>query len=286
MLYAIFILAISLFPPDSLHFIDSFGKFQNAQAISASREEFIFVTDIQTNQIHKFNAEGKETLTFGGSGFGNDELNVPMAIDASNGLDVYVSDYQNNRIQRYDLLLNFIATFNFNSYNLTADNSRKIYYPYGIVFLNTSEIFVLADASTYKVVKLKSLDEVSLLFGSSAEYEKITNPQKVVRGANLDIWILDKNDDCVLNYDNYGTFVRKLKNPETSPIISIAYYKNNLYILTSKSLVIYDLKKEQYGNYYNYNLNKSNDIKDLTAFREDTVLILTSKKVYKYFLNK
>jgi hypothetical protein len=80
--------------------------------------------------------------------------------------------------------------------------------------------------------------------------------------------------------------VRKLKNPETSPIISIAYYKNNLYILTSKSLVIYDLKKEQYGNYYNYNLNKSNDIKDLTAFREDTVLILTSKKVYKYFLNK
>ena len=246
MLYAIFILAISFFPPDSLYFIDSFGKFQSAQAISASREEFFFVTDIQTNQIHKFDSKGKELLTFGGSGFSNDELNIPMAIDASNGLDVYVCDYQNNRIQRYDISLNFIATFNFNTYNLIADNSRKIYYPYGIAFLNTSEIFVLADASTYKVVKLKSLDEVSLLFGSnSAEYEKITNPKKVVRGANLDVWILDKEEDAVFNYDNYGTFVKKLKNPDTSPIISIAYYKNNLYILNNKSLIMYDLKKEQ-----------------------------------------
>lgn len=287
MLYAIFILAISLIPPDSLHFIDTFGKFQNAQAVSASREEFIFVTDIQTNQIHKFNASGKEILTFGGSGFSNNELNVPMAIDASNGLDVYVCDYQNNRIQRYDLSLNYIATFNFNTYNLIADNSRKIYYPYGIVFLNTSEIFVLADASTYKIVKLKSLDEVSLLFGSSsAEFEKIINPQKVVRGANLDIWILDKDADAVLNYDNYGTFVRKLKNTETSPIISISYYKNNLYILNSRSLVIYDLKKEQYDSYYNYYVNNTENISDLTAFKEDTVLILTNKKVYKYSLNK
>lgn len=286
MLYAFLFLAISLFPPDSLNLIDSFGKFQSAQAISTSREEFIFVTDIQTNQIHKFNTEGKEILTFGGSGFSNDELNVPMAIDASNGLDVYVCDYQNNRIQRYDLLLNFIATFNFNTYDLTSDNSRKIYYPYGIAFLNTSEIFVLADASTYKIVKLKSLDEVSLLFGSnSAEYEKIGNPQKIIRGANLDVWILDKDADAVLNYDNYGTFVKKLKNPETYPIISIAYYKNNLYILNSKSLIIYDLKKEQYGKYYKYYISGSKDIKDIAVFKEDTVLILTSGKIYKFSLN-
>lgn len=287
MLYAIFILAISFFPPDSLHLIDSFGKFQSARAISASREEFIFVTDIQTNQIHKFDSKNKEILTFGGSGFSNDELNLPMAIDASNGLDVYVCDYQNNRIQRYDLSLNFIATFNFNTYNLIADNSRKIYYPYGIAFLNTSEVFVLADASTYKVVKLKSLDEVSLLFGSnSAEYEKISNPYKVVRGANLDVWILDKETDAVYNYDNYGTFVRKLINPENSPIISIAYYKNNLYILNNKSLIMYDLKKEQYGKYYNYRINKTDDIKDITAFKDDVILILTTGKVYKYSLNK
>jgi hypothetical protein len=287
LLYAFLLLAISLLPPDSLNFVNSFGKFHSAQAISTSREEFIFVTDIQTNQIHKFNSEGKEILTFGGSGFSNNELNIPMAIDASNGLDVYVCDYQNNRIQRYDLLLNFIATFNFNTYNLTADNSRKIYYPYGIAFLNTSEIFVLADASTYKVVKLKSLDEVSLLFGSnSAEYQKILNPQKVVRGANLDVWILDKDADALLNYDNYGTFVQKLENPETSPIISMAYYKNNLYILNSKSLIIYDLKKDQYGGYYSYKIKSSDDIMDIAAFKEDTVLILTTGKVYKYSLSK
>ncbi len=245
-----------------------------------------FVADNQTNQIHKYSADGKELIVFGGSGFGNDQLNMPMAIDATNGLDVFVCDYQNNRIQRYDIKLNYIASFNFNTYNLTADNSQKIYYPYGIAFLNTSEIFILADASTYKVVKLKSLDEVSLFFGSSSTgYEKIVDPQKVVRGANLDIWVLDKSVDAVLNFDNYGTFVKKLQNPETNPIISIAYYKNNLYILTGKSLIIYDLKASKFSNYYGYPVS-GNNLVDAAVLNENTVLLLAKDQVYKFTITK
>lgn len=286
MLYAFLFLALTVFPSDSLNFADSFGKFQSASAISTSREEFIFVADKQTNQIHKYSDKGRELVVFGGSGFGNDQLNMPVAIDATNGLDVFVSDYQNNRIQRYDIKLNFIASFNFNTYNLTSDNSQKIYYPFGIAFLNTSEIFVLADASTYKVVKLKSLDEVSFLFGSSSTgYEKVIDPVKVVRGANLDVWIFDKSIDAVLDFDNYGTFVRKVENPETSPIVSIAYYKNNLYILTGKSLIIYDLKSNKFSNYYGYPVS-GKGLVDLAILKEDTILLLAKDQVYKFTINK
>jgi len=285
LIYAFLFLLLTIFPPDSLNFVDSFGKFQRASAVSTSREEFIFVTDNQTNQIHKYSENGKELIVFGGSGFGNDQLNMPMAIDATNGLDVYVCDYQNNRIQRYDIKLNFIASFNFNTYNLTSDNSQKIYYPYGIAFLNTSEIFILADASTYKVVKLKALDEVSLLFGSSSTgFEKIVDPGKVVRGANLDVWILDKSVDALLDFDNYGTFVKKIQNPETNPIISMAYYKNNLYILNSRSLIIYDLKANKFSNYYGYPIS-GKDLVDIAVLKEDTVLLLAKDQVYKFTIN-
>lgn len=286
MIYALLFLVLPLFQSDSLTFISSFGNFQDASSISTSRDEFIYVSDVQSNQIYKFSENGEQLFVFGGSGFGINELNMPIAIDASNGLDIFVCDYQNNRIQRYDIKLNYIATFNFNTYNLTSDISQKIYYPYGIAFLNTSEIFVLADALTYKVVKLKSLDEVSLLFGSSnLGYEKVQNPKKITRGANLDVWILDKEEDVILNFDNYGTFVKKITNFEQNPIINISFYKNNLYILYAKSLIIYDLKSNKYLGYYNFFIAESKSINDISVLKENTILILTSKTIHKYQIN-
>ena len=286
MIYALLFLFLPLIQPDSLKYIDSFGNFQEASSISTSREEFIFVSDVRKNQIYKFSETGEELASFGGSGFGVNELNFPVSIDASNGLDIFVCDFQNNRIQRYDIKLNYIATFSFNTYNLTSDNSQKIYYPYGIAFLNTSEIFVLADASAYKIAKLKSLDEVSLLFGSSdLGYERVLNPRKITRGANLDLWLLDTEADAVLNFDNYGTFVKKLTNPEENPFISIAYYKNNLYILNNKSLIIYDLKSNKFSKYYNYSITDLKNIKDISILKENIILILTGKEVHKYLIN-
>jgi hypothetical protein len=98
---------------DTLTYTDSFGSFQNAASISASREEFIFVSDQQTNQLFKYSINGNLLQTFGGTGINENSLNGPVSVDASNGLDVYVCDNRNNRVQRYDINLHFIATFNY-----------------------------------------------------------------------------------------------------------------------------------------------------------------------------
>ena len=281
------ILSQLTFHPDSLTPVKSFGDFREAVSISSSREEFVFVSDIQTNQIYKFSKNGDLILSSGGSGFGNSQLNQPVCIDASNGLDVYACDYNNNRIQRFDLNLNFITSFDFNNYNQTADNSKKIYYPYGIVFLNTSDIFILADAMAYRVVKMQSLDEVSLLFGSTSfGFNKLTDPAKIIRGSNLDIYILDKGTDEIDQFDNYGTIIRRMKNPETEKILSISYYKDNLYILNQKSLIIYSLKTAKYLQYFNYLIDDVKNIKDLSVFNDKELLILCSSKVYKYLINQ
>jgi hypothetical protein len=221
-------------------------------------------------------------MSFGGMGFGMDELSSPQSVDASNGLDVFVCDQRNNRIQRYNLNLNPVASFDFNSYNLTADNSRKIFYPYGIAFLSTSEIFVLADATTFKVVKLKAIDEVSIFFGSGVKYDKLTNPAKIIRGASLDVLILDKQTDEIVNFDNYGTFVRRINNPENTPIINIAYYNYNLYILTSNSLIIYDLKSNSYSRYYSFAKNLSAGFIDLSVLNANIIFFLSQNSVSKY----
>ncbi|RPI18705.1 MAG: hypothetical protein EHM58_04355 [Ignavibacteriae bacterium] len=273
------------FQTDSLVYKESIGDFKNAAAISSSREDLIFITDIQLNKIYKYSLTGKLLGTFGGTGFNLNSLDQPVAIDASNGLDVFVCDYQNNRIQRYDINLNLVGTFSLNSYNLTAENSGKIYYPNGIAFLNTSEVFIIADAANYKAAKLKALEEVSNLFANSnIGLERLGSPSKIVRGSNLDVWILDKDNSDIINFDNYGTYVRRLKNPDKDTVISITYNSDNLYILKSSSIAVYDLKLNKYTAYHKYDGNNLGVIKDLAVLNKNNVLILSNIKIHKYII--
>ena len=89
----------------------------------------------------------------------------------------------------------------------------------------------------------------------------------------------------MLNFDNYGTYIKKIKNPEQNTIISIAYYKNNLYILNDKSLIIYDLKSNKFTGYYYYSADNPKALKDISVLKENTVLILTGTRVHKYLIN-
>lgn len=274
-------LSLTFSPNDSLGLISTFGDFHEAVSISASREEYIYVVDVDMNQVYKFSSAGEKLANIGGSGFGNNEFNMPQSVDATNGLDVYVCDYQNNRLQRFDINLNYIATFDFNLYDKTADNSRKIYRPYGVAFQTTSDIFVLADATSYRVVKLKAFDEVNLLFGSRGfGFDILTSPKKVVKGSNLDIWLLDKGTDEIINFDSYGTLVKRMKNPDKHRLISIAFYKDNLYLLNNRYLMIYDLNAGQYSYTYTYNTGGDTNLTDIAMLNEHNPLLLTKEKVY------
>jgi hypothetical protein len=284
----IIILAVALsfktsLSQDSLQFVNSFGKFQNAVSVSTAREEFIFVSDIESNKIYKLSSEGKELASFGGSGLGQNELNQPYSIDATNGLDVLVADNQNNRIKRLDINLNYITSFDFNAYNLTAESSQRIYNPKSIASLSTGEVFVLCDANNYYISKINDFTEIKLIFGSnSLGQDRLDNPRKIVTGSQLDVWVLDKTTNEILNFNNFGSFVKKITPQDTkeqNAIISISHYSNNLYILSHQALIIYDLKLGQFTGYFLYNPIKY--LADITIFDKSTVLLLSAKAVHK-----
>ncbi len=266
---------------DTLLYTGSFGKFQNAVSITTAREEFIFISDLQTNKIYKISATGSELASFGGSGLGQNELNQPYSIDASNGLDVIVADYQNNRIKRLDINLNYILAFDFNSYNLSAESDRKIYNPRSVLTISSGEVFVICDATNYKAAKINDYSDVSVVFGSnSIGYDKLESPVKVIKGNQLDIWILDKKTNDLVNFNNFGVFVKKIANRENNPVISIAYFNENLFILHPNGLMIYDLKKGQYTKFYSIPAIKN--LTDIALLDKNTVLLLSKDSVHKY----
>ena len=284
MLNFIFLISSLFFSnPDTLYIEKTFGNFQSAEAISTARDELIFVSDSRANQVIKFNSKGEQVASVGGSGFGQNQLNKPMGIDASNGLNVFVCDNMNDRIQKFDVNLNYISAFDFNTFNATALNSEKIFYPYSLAFLSTSEIFVLADATVYKIVKMKSFDEVSLFFASgNLGVDKLYNPTKIVKGSNLDTYVLDKSTNDIINFDNYGTFVKKLQKGDSAKIVSLTYYNDVLYILKEKYLVSYDLKAQKYLNLYFLEQTEKPGYIDIAMLNKNNVLVLTQNKVLNF----
>jgi hypothetical protein len=272
---------------DSIQPVSSFGKFENGVSVSTSREEFIFVSDIGSNKVYKYSQDGTVLGSFGGSGMGINELNQPYSVDASNGLDVLIADFQNNRIKRLDINLNYIAQFDFNAYNQTADSPDKIYNPRSIASLSTGEVFVICDATNYKAAKVSDFIELKIVFGSnSLGYDRLDNPGKIVKGSQLDVWILDKGTNEILNFNNFGSYVKKITPADT--VISMAFYNDNLFILHKIGAAVYDLKKGQYTKLYTYSLKEnSKDIvlTDIALLDKGTVLLLSPKTIYKYKIN-
>lgn len=287
-LIAVLVISVSQFAfADSLDYSNTFGSFQNAVSISTGRNEFIFISDAQTNQVFKYSSKGIELAKFGGTGFGLNGLNNPVSIDAGDGLDVFVCDNLNNRIQKLDYKLNYITGFDFNVYNQTADNSKRILYPSGVAFLSSGDIVTLIKSSEYKGAVISSFSDIAVFIGSNFGYDRIGQPGKVVRGKGLDCWILDNENSEVANFTSSGSYLKRLsKLYENDKVISITYFDDKLYILTMKNIIKYDLKAEKYADMFPYSIDGLEKINDFALLNNSTFLILTSKNILQYNLTK
>lgn len=270
---------------DSLIYSKTYGKFQNAVSISTGRGEFVFVCDAATSQVFKFSVGGVEMAKFGGTGFGANELSSPLSIDAGNGLDLFICDNQNNRIQRLDYKLNFIAGYDFNQYNTTADNSKKIYFPTGIAALSTGDIAVITGSSDFKGVIITQFSDINTYFGSNFGFDRIAKPKKIVRGSSLDVWILDQENTDVINFSGTGQFIKKLTHIDDD-IISITFFDDKLYLLGTREILIYDLKLSKYIAFFHYSIDPLDKINDFACLNNTTILLLNNKRVYEYNLIK
>jgi tripartite motif-containing protein 71 len=121
-------------------------------SLAVDSNENIYITDTSHNRILKFDSSGNFILMFGWdvnsvlgtfqictssclvgtSGSGNGQFSNPryVAVDSSN--NVYVSDYQNSRVEKFDSSGNFIA-------NLGAFGHN---FPYGVAFDQSGNMIV------------------------------------------------------------------------------------------------------------------------------------------------
>src|SRR5881394_4402970 len=82
----------------------------NATAFAIDPQGNRYVLDAVQNVVVKLNPTGVAVRSVGGYGWSDLTFDQPSDISVPNGLDVYIADYGNHRIVRYDHSLNFVST--------------------------------------------------------------------------------------------------------------------------------------------------------------------------------
>ncbi len=233
--------------------------FQNAVSISPDNLGQIYVLDNKANQVIKL----------------NENLVEVKSIDASTGLDLFICDGKNNRIERFDRNLNYISSL---VTNLTTFLPQyQFNTPISSILMNSNDMYVFDKDNNRVVIFKDGLNPVN----SFGEYQnsngRIAEGKKMVKDKNNFIFIHDVGQNAVLKFDNFGSFMKKIK---IDTIYSISVYNNNLYLLTNNKVYSYNIEKNTFDDFYDLMEYKTiSDFTDFVVLNEEKYLILEKNKL-------
>lgn len=191
--------------PDTL-FVEeyAFGSFENATRLCVGPQGWVYVIDEAKNAVTLFKDRTTDPVVVGGYGWTSTTFDRPTSI-STDGLNVYVADYGNHRIQRFDRNLNFISSF------LTRDTAvvaARFGYPAGAALSRLGDLFIL-DAENIRIVKFTSQSHFERSFGTiEDERGKLRQPVKIGIAPNDHIFVLEP--DNLLEYDYFGNYLRTI----------------------------------------------------------------------------
>lgn len=188
---------------------DSTSKIQlkQARALSVDLSGSIYVADTGNNRILKFNNAGKLMKTVGGFGWEKEQFYLPYDIYASSALDIFVADYNNHRIERYDKDLNYISSLYSNE---NWAEQFQFGYPKAVASSIHGELFII-DAENVRLLKFNSFGEPEMSFGDFAEGKgRLLQPVQVAISPDDKIYVSDSQANKIIVFDYFGNYLTEI----------------------------------------------------------------------------
>jgi DNA-binding beta-propeller fold protein YncE len=220
--------------PQKYQYQNSFGKFINASSFYINSAGFIYVTDTNTDEVYALDTLGNLKLKIGGFGYRESAFDDPVDVFAD-ALKLYISDKNNNRIQRLDKNMNF----NFQIYTRESDNEAERFgYPLSAVMSNQGDVFIL-DSENSRIVQFDIFGNFIRNFGGY-DYGNfaLQNPKQLAVSMTNNIFVIDRNE--ILIFDQYGNSITKISSPED--FISIRIIFDWMTLSTDKKIYIANLR--------------------------------------------
>ena len=202
-------------PPTDTLFVSetSFGSFEQATRITVSPEGKVYVIDSKRNAVLIYKSPQDSPSVLGGYGWTATTFDRPTGV-ATDGLNIYVSDYGNHRIQRFDRYSNLLSSL------FTRDSTyapARFGYPAGVELSNQGDLIIL-DSENLRIVEFSSDSRFERSFGDlNKAGGKLQNPVKVCSEGDQYVYVLEKNK--VLEFDFYGNYLRSFAQDLHSDIV-------------------------------------------------------------------
>ena len=207
----------------------SVGNFQRATRIVVGTQGTIYVLDADENKVLLFSNLQDAPKTLGGFGWSSSSFDKPTGV-ATDGVNVYISDYGNHRIQRFDRDFNYISSL---STRDTSDVSSRFGYPLDIALSEFGDLFIL-DGENIRVMKFNAQGSFERAFGDiNAGKGKIQNPTKLL-AANSRVFVGEKNK--ILEYDYFGNYLGSIGDGVVSNLAGFAVVTNGLIAVSNDSI--------------------------------------------------
>jgi len=189
----------------------SSGAFLTATSLSHCINGRLLVVDQASNNIFVMNIDTtafQNTLQIGGHGWGNYEFDTPTDVASSFLLDIFVTDYNNRRIQRFDKNLNYIQTYD----EQTLPSSVGRFQPRACAISTQGDLFVV-ELDGKRILKFDKRNQLVKEFGTFTDGAgMVTDPKDIAISQADEVFVLDKSK--IIGYDIFGNYLRTLPLPQ------------------------------------------------------------------------
>lgn len=195
----------------------------------------ILIVNSEKNTLHQLSSQLTLIKQIGGTGWGDDQFDQPEGIWARNGIDVFVADYGNHRIQRFDRNLAFVSSF---STRERPNPGERFGYPTDVAVSRLGDLFI-CDSENSRVLKVVGLSKIERSFGGfDAGKGRLYRPSQLEIGPNDNVYVLD--GQRVVEFDNFGNFVRVLGEGLFKGAPRIFADENGLVVLDDEAMIFFD----------------------------------------------
>lgn len=182
-------------------------QLKGARGLSVDLSGSIYISDTENNRILKLNPDGGIIKSIGGFGWGKDQFYTPYDVCTGSALDVFIADYNNHRIQRYDKDLNYISS-------LYSDENRdeefQFAYPKSITVSIHGDLFLI-DGENVRLLKLNSFGEPEMAFGDFTEGKgRLLEPVQLTMSPQDRIYVSDSQESRIVVFDYFGNYLSEI----------------------------------------------------------------------------
>lgn len=249
-------------------------NLESSAAIASDMRGMIYIVDRGRHQLLQFHPDSMEIASVGGFGQSLEEFDDPRDLSVTT-LDVFVADYNNSRISRFDRELNALSELR-SVQDPPFDFDRAL----SVAVSSQLDLFILEDGSK-KIIKFDRFSSPTVTFGGIFEtFGQLLDPRQIELDGKSRLFVSDPAQGAIIVFDYLGNFLRNLEHPDLAQPKALHWSANKVLFATDSESANIFLFSESLSFIQSLTVNTNGEaIVDITSWRDTS-----SKKEYVYIL--